>query len=34
MKSDTGETGLLDHRKMVHSFLRKTFDKGKPKTVY
>ena len=34
MKSDTCETGLSDHHKMVHSFLRKTFAKGKPKTIY
>ena len=27
MKSDTCETGLSDHHKMVHSFLRKTFPK-------
>ena len=33
-KSDTCETGLSDHHKMVHSFLRKTFAKGKPKTIY
>ena len=34
MKSDTCETGLSDHHKMVYSFLRKTFAKGKPKTIY
>ena len=34
MKSDTCETGLSDHHKMVHLFLRKTFAKGKPKTIY
>ena len=34
MKSDTCETGLSDHHKMLYSFLRKTFTKGKPKTIY
>ena len=34
MKSDTCETGLSDHHKMVYSFLRKNFAKGKPKTIY
>ena len=34
MKSDICETGLLDHHKMVHSFLRKIFAKVKPKTIY
>ena len=34
MKYDTCETGLSNHHKMVHSFLRKTFAKGKPKTIY
>ena len=34
MKYDTCETGLSDHHKMVHSSLRKTFAKGKPKTIY
>ena len=29
MKSDTCETGLSDHHKMVCLFLRKTFAKGK-----
>ena len=31
---DTCETGLSDHRKMVYSFLRKFFAKGKSKTIY
>ena len=34
MKSDTCETSLSDHHKMVYSFLRKTFAKGKPETIY
>ena len=34
MKSDTCETRLSDHHKMVYLFLRKTFAKGKPKTIY
>ena len=34
MKSGTYETGLSDHDKMVYSFLRKTFAKGKPKIIY
>ena len=34
MKSDTCKTGLSDHHKMVYSFLRKIFTKGKPKTIY
>ena len=34
MKPNTCETGLSDHHKMVYSFLRKTFAKGKPKTIY
>ena len=34
MKSDTCETGLSDHHEFVYSFLRKTFAKGKPKTIY
>ena len=34
MKSDTCETGLSDHHEIVYSFLRKTFAKGKPKTIY
>ena len=34
MKYDTCETGLSNHHKIVHSFLRKTFAKGKPKTIY
>ena len=34
MKSDTCETDLSGHHKMVYSFLRKTFAKGKPKTIY
>ena len=34
MKSDTCETGLSDHHKMVHSFLMKTFAKGKLETIY
>ena len=34
MKSETCETRLSDHHKMVYSFLRKTFAKGKPKTIY
>ena len=34
MKSDTYETGLSDHDKMVDSFLRKTFARRKPKTIY
>ena len=33
MKSYTCETGLSDHHKMVYSFLRETFAKGKPKTI-
>ena len=33
MKCDTCETGPSDHHKMVYSFLRKTFAKGKPKTI-
>ena len=34
MKSDTCETGLSDPEKMVYSFLKKTFGKRKPKTIY
>ena len=34
MKSDTCETGVSDHHKMVSSFFRKTFAKGKPKAIY
>ena len=34
MKSDTCKTGLSDHHKIVCSFLRKIFAKGKPKTIY
>ena len=34
MKSDICETGLSDHQKMVYSFLRETFAKGNPKTIY
>ena len=34
MKCNTCEIGLSDHHKMVYSFLRKTFAKGKPKTIY
>ena len=34
MKSDICETRLSDHHKMTYSFLRKTFAKGKPKTIY
>ena len=34
MKSDTYEAGLSDQYKMVYSFFRKTFAKGKPKTIY
>ena len=34
MKSDTCETGLSDHHKMVYSFLRKTFAKGKSKIIH
>ena len=34
MKSETCETRLSDHHKMVYSFLRKTFAKGKHKTIY
>ena len=34
MKSDTCETRLSDHHKMVYLFSRKTFAKGKPKTIY
>ena len=33
-KSDTFETGLSDHHKMVYSLSRKTFAKGKPKITY
>ena len=34
MKPDICEAGLSDHHKMVYSFLRKTFAKGKPKSIY
>ena len=34
MTPDNCETGLSDHHKMVYSFLRKIFAKGKPKTIY
>ena len=34
MRSDVHETGISDHRKMMMSVLRKTFAKGKPKTVF
>ena len=34
MKSDVYETGISDHQKMIFSILRKTFAKGKPKTVF
>ena len=34
MRSDVYETGILDHHKMIMSVLRKTFAKGKPKTVF
>ena len=34
MKSGNRETGLSGHHKMVYSILRKTFAKGKPKTIY
>ena len=34
MKPDTCEAGLSNHYKMVYSFLRKTFAKGKPKSIY
>ena len=33
-QSDTCKAGLSDHHEMVHSFLWKTFAKGKPKTIY
>ena len=33
MKSNVYETDISDHRKMIISLLRKTFAKGKPKTV-
>ena len=32
--SDVYETGISDHHKMIISVLRKTFAKGKPKTVF
>ena len=34
MKSDVYETGISDHHKMIISVLRKTFAKGKTKTVF
>ena len=34
MKLDVYETGISDLRKMIISVLRKTFAKGKPKTVF
>ena len=34
MRSDMYETGILDHHKVIISVLRKTFAKGKPKTVF
>ena len=34
MKSDVYETSILDDQEMIISVLRKTFTRGKPKTVF
>ena len=34
MKSSTNETGISDHCKLIYSFLKSTYAKGKSKFVY
>ena len=34
MKSSTNETGISDHQKLIYTFLKCTYDKGKHKFVY
>ena len=34
MKYSTNETGISDHHKLIYTFLKYTFAKGKPKFVY
>ena len=34
MKSSTNETGIPDHHKLIYTFLKSTYAKGKPKFVY
>ena len=34
MKPSTNETGISDHHKLIYTFLKSTYAKGKPKSVY
>ena len=34
MESLTNETGISDHHKLIYTFLKSTYAKGKPKFVY
>ena len=34
MKSSTNETGISDHHKLIYTFLKSTYAKGKPKFIY
>ena len=34
MKYSTNETGISDHHKLIHTFLKSTYAKGKPKFVH
>ena len=34
MKSSTNGTGISDHHKLIYTFLKSTYAKGKPKFVY
>ena len=34
MKSSINETGISDHHKLIYTFLKSTYDKGKHKFVY
>ena len=34
MKSSTNETGISDPHKLIYTFLKSTYAKGKPKFVY